>query len=230
MILRSATVSSAILCICAHAATITGSVELQGSKVAGRDATGVVVWLEPQSGTAAVPAPKNGVIIQKEKAFIPHVLAIPVNSTVDFPNLDPIFHNAFSNFEGQIFDVGLYPPGKSRKVKFRRAGVVRVFCNIHPAMSALIVVLKTPHYDVTNDSGAFRITDVPAGDYVLKVFHERATPATLSSLERRITVQSDAALPRIVISEAGYITLPHKNKYGKDYPAAAEHGTYPGRK
>ena len=59
------------------------------------------------------------------------------------PQPDPIFHNAFSNFAGQPFDVGLYPPGTSQKVRFVRDGVVRVFCNIHPTMSAVIVVVRS---------------------------------------------------------------------------------------
>ena len=65
---------------------------------------------------------------------------------VDFPNLDPIFHNAFSNFDGQIFDVALYPPGSSRTVRFDRPAIVRVFCNIHPSMSAVIVVVDSNHF------------------------------------------------------------------------------------
>ena len=69
---------------------------------------------------------------QKNKQFDPHVLAIQAGAAVSFPNLDPIFHSAFSNFSGQIFDLGLYAPGTSRNIVFRRTGVVRVFCNIHP--------------------------------------------------------------------------------------------------
>ena len=81
-----------------------------------KDYSGVVLWLEPV-GPRAPPArrPKHVQMKQKDKRFMPHVLAIPVGSTVDFPNLDPIFHNAFSNFSGQPFDVGLYPPGTSQE-------------------------------------------------------------------------------------------------------------------
>ena len=68
---------------------------------------------------------------QKDKQFQPHVVAISLGSTVDFPNLDLIFHNAFSNFSGQPFDIGLYAPRTSRSVTFKHAGIVRVFCNIH---------------------------------------------------------------------------------------------------
>ena len=81
-------------------------------------------------------------MLQKGKMFTPHILPIMTGTTVDFPNSDPIFHNAFSSYNGQIFDVGLYPPGTSKSVRFTRPGVVRVFCNIHPTMSAIILVLE----------------------------------------------------------------------------------------
>ena len=67
-------------------------------------------------------------MIQKNKTFSPHVLAITMGTIVDFPNYDPIFHNAFSNYDGQIFDIGLYPPGTSRvhrvPARGRSAGVL----------------------------------------------------------------------------------------------------------
>ena len=92
---------------------------------------------------------------QKNKHFKPHVLAIPVGATVDFPNQDPIFHNVFSNYNGQIFDLSLYKPNTSRDVVFKRAGIVRVFCNIHPTMSAIIAVLDTPWFAVSDATGSF---------------------------------------------------------------------------
>lgn len=203
-----------------EAAAITGKVALQRSSgKPAHDCSGVVLWLEPAGGAPVDPHPIAAKMVQKDKKFAPHVLAIPVGSSVDFPNFDPIFHNAFSNYNGQIFDVGLYPPRTSRIVRFRRRGVVRVFCNIHPAMSAVIAVLPTPWFDVSVRTGAFEIRDAPPGAYLLKVFHERATEATLRKLERRVVVSAASLeLPRIVISEAGYIPLPHKNKYGREYP------------
>src|SRR5208282_5968572 len=160
----------------------------------------------------------HSVILQKDKTFSPHVLAIPVGSFVDFPNLDPIFHNAFSSYSGQIFDVGLYPPGTSRSVRFTREGVVRVFCNIHSSMSAMIVVLATPYFAVTAHDGSFTLGDVPAGPYTLRVVHERSSEAALDALTRSITVGTEAlVLPVLAISEAGYLSIPHKNKFGQDY-------------
>jgi plastocyanin len=207
-------------------ANLSGRVELSASK----DYSGVVVWLEPLGGTASPTAPAAASIAHKNKTFIPHVVAVRTGSKVSFPNQDPFFHNAFSNYDGQIFDVGLHAPGTARQVTFSRPGIVRMFCNIHPTMSALIVVLDTPWFGVSNAKGAFQIAGVPAGEYRLRVFHERAVAKVLSALERNVTVGAeDAALPALAISEAGYIAPPHKNKYGKDYPPVIV-DQYPGRK
>jgi plastocyanin len=215
--------SALLVAISLHAGTVSGHISLVGSKQkrvrSARDFSGIVLWLEPAGGERPDVHPRASTMVQKDKSFAPHVLAIPVGSTVEFPNFDPIYHNAFSNYSGQVFDVGLYPPGTTRTVRFRREGIVRVFCNIHPTMSAVIAVLRTPWFDVSTREGAFRIADVPPGEYTLKIFHERATEATLERLERKVSVTADLAVGEIAISEAGYISLPHKNKYGRDYPA-----------
>lgn len=224
---------SPLLAAAGLCATVTGSVRVSHSRVPavqkGRDYSGVVVWLDPVGGAPRGPArPMRLIMEQKDKRFTPHVLVAQVGATVAFPNRDPIFHSAFSNFSGQIFDLGLYPPKTSREVTFNRPGIVRIFCNIHPSMSALIVVLRSPWFASSGDSGEFEIRDVPPGDYQLRLFHERATAETLSKLERRITVSSaDLQLPLLDISEIGYIEGPHKNKYGGDYPPLTEDGAYP---
>ena len=216
------------------AGSVSGKVELRDSQdVSVRkhmDFSGVVVWLEPLTAPPPSPAaPGTARMIQKDKTFTPHVLPIRVGTSVDFPNFDPIFHNAFSNYNGQLFDVGLYPPGTSRSVRFARPGIVRIFCNIHATMSAVIVVLNTPYFETTQKSGAFELRDVPPGEYSLHFFHERAAHATLDSLTRRITVPAGAlSLPAISISESGYIVIPHHNKYGHDYTDPPDDGgVYP---
>src|ERR1700690_282328 len=131
-------ISSSLVLLCGgmgRSATITGKIELafsQDPKVRKHlDYSGVVVWLEPVSGTVAMPArARHAEMLQKNKTFSPHVLAITVGTTVDFPNRDFIFHNAFSNYNGETFDIGLYPPRTTKSTVFMRAGVVRVFCNI----------------------------------------------------------------------------------------------------
>jgi plastocyanin len=230
------TFSSLVCAVGLYGGSVVGRVELLDSRDPAvrkhRDYSGVVVWLDPLGQEPPTAPPRTVAMVQKGKRFIPHVLAVPVGATVEFPNLDPIFHNAFSNFSGQPFDTGLYPPGTSQKVRFRREGIVRVFCNIHSTMSAVIVVTRTPFVAVTDREGVFRIQAVPAGEYRLRVWHERATEGTLKALERKIVVGENGGeihLPALRISESGFLEVPHKNKYGQDYPPVPEeHVVYPG--
>ena len=214
----------------AAAAVVTGSVNvIPGGSTRGRNLTnnaGVAVWLEADDRKPHNAAPRVARMIQHRKQFLPHLLAIPVGTTVEFPNLDPIFHNAFSNIDGQPFDVGLYPPGGTRHVVFRRAGVVRLFCNIHQSMSAVIVVAPTPWIAISDKDGSFSLEGVEPGRYTLHFFYERATQQTLDALTRKLEVPTGAmTLPVIQVSETGYIEMPHKNKYGQDYGPVPEDGT-----
>ena len=157
--------SAGVLPLCA--AAVSGRVELRDSRYAAvrnhHDFSGVVIALTPLDSAAMPAAGKHAVMLQKDKTFSPHVLAIQAGSVVEFPNADPIFHNAFSSYNGQVFDIGLYPPGSTRSVKFARPGVVRVFCNIHASMSALIVVVASPYFATTERDGTFNIAGRAAG-------------------------------------------------------------------
>jgi len=220
----------ALLCLAAApalAGTVTGSVRLidasAGSWRGKGDYSGIVVWMEPSGGTVAPVPSKTIQMAQRKKHFEPPVLAVSVGTAVTFPNFDPIFHNVFSNYAGQIFDVGLHAPGTIPRIVMSRPGIVRVFCNIHPSMSAVIVVVDSPYMAVTGANGLFRIDGIRPGEYRLHVFDEQATEQTLAALERNLTVAGDpVTLAPIEISESGYIQISHKNKYGKDYPAVIE--------
>jgi plastocyanin len=228
--------SLVFFCLAASAAagaTLSGTVVLRDSRIDAvnkqNDFSGVVVSAQPvnpELSSPAAPPAAHATMIQKGKMFTPHILPIMAGTTVDFPNFDPIFHSAFSIYSGQIFDVGLYPPGTSKSVRFTRPGVLRVFCNIHPTMSAIILVLNTPWFLKTAKNGSFEM-DVPPGDYELSVFHERATEAALTGLSRRIVVSEHGLrVPPITVSEAGYLVAPHKNKYGRDYPEPPDDQIY----
>ncbi len=216
------------------ASSVTGRINLISKPSPAHrshDCSGVVVWLQPVTNehVTAARSPSKIRMRQKNKTFLPHVLVVPVGATVEFPNDDPIFHNAFSNYNGQLFDIGLYPPGATRSITFRREGVVRVFCNIHAAMSAVIVVVNTRYFAITGKDGAFQMEGVPKGSYRLAFYYERATDKTLESLNRTVMIRDEAQdLGSTDISEAGYLAIPHLNKYGKPYGPAPDASAYPG--
>jgi hypothetical protein len=141
-----------------------------------------------------------------------------VGSVVEFPNRDPFFHNVFSLFEGKRFDLGLYEEGTTERATFDRPGVCYIFCNIHPEMSAIIVVLKTPYYSVSNSAGEVVIPGVPPGRYEVEWFQERCLPEVLKKASREVTIsENDRALGSVDLVESNNLLLTHKNKYGRDY-------------
>lgn len=187
------------------------------------DYSGAVVWLKPAEGRAVSSAPRaHFQIKQQNKRFDPHLLAVPVDSKVDFPNLDPFFHNVFSMFDGKRFDLGLYEAGASRTVTFDRPGICYIFCNIHPDMSAVIVVVDSPYFSVSARSGEFTLANVPPGRYLLSVWHERGKPEAAGEFPREVTVAPQMApLGAIHLLDSGQLVAPHKNKYGRDYDHSA---------
>lgn len=206
--------------------TVSGSVTITrpaASAKAKPDHSSVVVTLEPAPGTV-VPAvtPKSFKIIQQDKRFRPHVLAVPVGSSVSFPNLDPFFHNVFSLFDGKRFDLGLYESGATRSTTFTRPGVCFIFCNIHAEMSAVVFVARTPYYAVTGSSGTYSIPNVAPGRYVVRAWHERAQPAGSSPADLVVSGQ-EVTVPAIRLVDSGQLSLKHENKYGREYdpPAAS---------
>ena len=150
---------------------------------ADRDSSGdeyrnVVIYIESDTppAPAAAAETRNYSMAQQEETFTPHVLPVQVGSRVEFPNLDPIFHNVFSLSAARTFDLGRYPRGDSKSVTFDRVGLVPVFCHIHADMSAIIMVLENPYFTVPGGDGRYRIEHIPPGTYTLVAWHERSTP------------------------------------------------------
>ena len=134
-----------------------------------------VVTLE---GTAKTEPIAGIVIDQRDKLFAPHVSVVTVGTTVSFPNNDSVFHNVFAYFNAKKFDLGVYPRGATKKVRFDKKGVVALLCNVHSEMSAYIYVADTPYYAVTDKQGRFDIRNVPPGTYTLRAWHESGSVLT----------------------------------------------------
>jgi plastocyanin len=132
----------------------------------------MVVMLE--GGAARPGAPLTAVMDQHNARFEPDMLVIPVGSSVQFPNSDPIFHNVFSLSKAESFDLGYYPRGKSRTIKFEHSGVVQVYCHLHASMYAAIVVTSSSWYGKPAADGSFSFANVPAGHYRVMAWHKVA--------------------------------------------------------
>jgi plastocyanin len=117
-------------------------------------------------------------IRQRNEMFTPRVVAVTVGSEVDFPNDDPIYHNVFSLSRVRTFNLGRYPRGDTRRVKFDRPGIVKVFCEIHSHMSATVMVFDHPWFAMPDETGNFTLGAVPPGDHELTAWHERLGDTT----------------------------------------------------
>lgn len=133
---------------------------------------GVVFLDEVPRGAFEAPPPGRASLDQRNETFVPHVLAVTVGTTVDFPNSDRVFHNVFSLSKARRFDLGRYPQGASRSVRFDRPGMVRVFCEIHSHMNAFVLIFAHRFFDTTDEQGGYSIEGVPPGTYTLSVWYE----------------------------------------------------------
>lgn len=172
-----ATIAAFLLAADLYSATVDDKSGIVKGRItiAGKPTADAVVSIEGvaaervKSRSAAVS--KKAILDQREMRFVPHVLPVLIGTTVEFPNNDKNWHNVYSKSEAKEFDVGLYAPGNSRSAKFDKPGVVRVLCNVHPAMEAFIVVKEHPYFAAADKQGNYRIDAVPLGKYRVQVWH-----------------------------------------------------------
>ena len=154
----------------------------------------VVVYLrnaKPQTVT-----PMKVAVRQHNESFTPRVVAVTVGSEVEFPNDDPIYHNVFSLSRAKNFNLGRYPRGDTRKVRFDKPGIVKVFCEIHSHMSATVMVLDHPWFAVPDEQGRFELPPVPAGVQSITAWHERLGDTTVRvRIESGQMATADFVLP-----------------------------------
>ncbi|MEM6794876.1 MAG: hypothetical protein AAF725_12925 [Acidobacteriota bacterium] len=197
----------------ASAATLEGRIKLQEKRSSklSKEVRFAVVYFEPDAETDVEPSPEPLEIVMSRKAFLPRVLPVTVGTRVQFPNDDRILHNVFSLSKGNRFDLGLYRRGKVKDNVFETPGVVQIFCNVHHAMVAYVLVLDTPFMTQPAADGSFTLEGLPEGSGTLTIWHERAAPVVRKiSLPRGelIDVEMPITKPRIP---------PHRNKFGKPY-------------
>jgi hemoglobin len=182
---------------------LTGTLTLGGK---APDGLGVVMLFPQKGGKKRVA--KQRVIEQRGKEFAPHVMAVPVGSTVSFPNYDPIYHNVFSLSKSKAFDLGLYKSGETREVKLDKPGIIRLGCNLHASMSAYVVVVDAPHYVIPDAEGKFAFNSLAPGKYKVQAWNERSGDPTTTEIEIK-----DGANETKLDLTAGKVTL-SPDKFG----------------
>jgi len=148
---------------------------MAGHMMAERGAPGdAVLWIEslPAAVDSALAVPAaHPRLAQKDQSFVPRVVVVPVGGVVDFPNMDPIYHNVFSVSPARRFDLGKYPRGESRSVRFPRSGLVNVYCDIHSDMAGFILVTPTRAFARPSADGAWQLPELPPGRYDVHWWH-----------------------------------------------------------
>ncbi len=201
--------TGALLVAAAAPSELTGRVRVVGRAAAA--AVPTIVYADPLD-TAPPHRPQRVKLVQRNKTFQPAVVAVPAGSIVDFTNDDLIFHNVFSLSPPQPFDLGLYRAGASKSRTFSEPAVFRVFCNIHPQMTAILLVLPTPYITETDAAGNYRL-DLPAGRYRITAWSERSQPVSIDVEVGLAGVTAGG----LTLDESKFVELPHKNKFGQDY-------------
>lgn len=160
-----------------------------------------IVYIDGTMTNVTFTTPTKDVITQKDAMFHPHVMPVVMGTEVRWPNYDDIFHNVFSISDAKNFDLGLYKHPEIGKVTFDKAGRVDVFCSIHSQMNCVILVLQNPFFAATDHKGAYRITNIPAGAYKVKAWHER-----LPGQVKEINIPEDGEVREDFVVGVGNLT------------------------
>lgn len=183
-----------VLAGAALAGEIKGNVTAQGM----RSPEGIVVYIDTIADKTFTPPKESAVMDQKKMTFIPHVLPVLKGTSVDFLNSDTVGHNVYWPSVGGnkklAHNMGTWPQGVKKAFTFDDLGAVPLLCNVHPEMSAYILVVPTPYFAVTNAQGEYTIKDVPPGKYTLKTWSEQGKP-----VEQLVEVSGAAATVNLTV-------------------------------
>ncbi len=196
---------------------IRGVIAATRNGVAISNRAGILVYVV---GFDEAPPPAMAEIQQHGKRFIPPLVGITAGQKVSFPNGDPFYHNVFSPSLVRQFDLGQFRTGETRSRVFPKSGVVDIYCNIHPQMSATILVLPNRRFAMTESDGSFTIYGVPAGRWKIYAYSRRAAKPVGTEVEVKA---GRTATVDLTVTETR-TDFRHPNKYGESY---RDQGRYP---
>lgn len=205
-------------------AEIRGQVELfsagGGKKLAASELRNAVIYYVPEGGSSMTAPTQPLIMATQGKSFEPRVLPIVKGTQIHFPNADPILHNVFSVSPGNSFDLGFYRKGESKTWTFEKAGLVRVFCNVHYSMSGFILVLDTPFFTKPDSTGAFDLKGLPEGAGTLRIWQERGR-----QWSQKVSLPLQEPV-KARLEQSRQRPTPHLNKFGKPYKKGRRNERY----
>ena len=212
--LKTTKKSTAVKTPIAKTGSLNGNIVILGKNNKSMAADDTVISLEPLFKIKAPSAHKKQQhkILMQGKSYNPALLNIHVDDTVVFKNRDTIKHNVFSPSADNSFDLGTYGFGKSNQVSFNKAGIAKVYCNIHPDMATFIAISDSGYSEIVDKNGKFSMAGLPAGEYQLTAWNFRG------QLSRKVVVKAGQPTQvSLQLKTAAYKKTQHKNKHGKSY-------------
>lgn len=203
------------------AADYSGSIKItdKGKTASVSEYADTVIYFVPDEPVEADLMPSHEKeMIMKGKSFLPRVLSVGVGSTISFPNFDPILHNAFSTSPKNSFDLGLYAGGEQESYTFDKAGLVRVYCNVHHNMVGYILVFDTPYFTSPTEQGNFSLENLPEGSSgKIFIWHPRS-----KVIKQAVNLNVAAQQEMFEVKLTKRRIPKHKNKKGKSYRKSKE--------
>jgi plastocyanin len=179
-----------------RAGAVKGKVSVQGIK----SPENIAVYVDAIPGKKFDPPADHVVVDQRKMNFAPRVTVVLQGTTVDFLNSDSVGHNIYWPSVGGnkklAHNLGTWPKGEKKSFQFNDPGAASLLCNVHPEISAFIVVAPTPYFAVTNSDGSFEIKDIPSGTYTLKTWSEDGKVTKQS-----VTVTSGTANVEVIVTK-----------------------------
>lgn len=189
------------------------SISKKGKAVKPSEYADAVIYFVPEKAVSSPPLSTGTKEMKMEKKkYSPRVLPVTVGTEVNFPNFDPILHNAFSTSTNNNFDLGLYSGGDKGSHKFEKPGLVRVYCNVHHAMVAYILVFDSPYYTTLSNDGQFTLKDLPAVPGQLFIWHPRA-----KLIKKKLDFSTKVDQDKFDLELTKRRIPKHSNKAGKSY-------------
>jgi plastocyanin len=196
LLVAGALTAAALMAGQSWAGGIKGKVTTEGIKSAGN----IAVYVDAIPGKTFDPPAEHTVVNQQKMAFTPHVAIVQQGTTVDFLNSDNVAHNVYWPSIGGnkklAGNLGTWPQGQKKSYQFKDVGAAALLCNVHPEMSAYVVIVPTPYFALTDGEGNFEIKNVPAGQYTLKTWSEEGKPTT-----QAVTVGNDVATANLTVKK-----------------------------